>query len=115
MVKKYIPDCLDIVWIDFNPQSGHEQKGKRPALVLSPKKYNEKSSLCLCVPITSKIKNYPFEVPCHIENKQGAILSDQVKSIDYKARNVKFIQKLDAITFMEVKNKIALLLNIERD
>lgn len=112
MVKKYIPDSMDIVWLDFNPQSGHEQKGKRPALVLSPKKYNEKSSLCLCVPITSKIKNYPFEVLCNIKNKQGVILSDQVKSIDYKARNMSFIRKIDAITFMEVKSKIALLLDI---
>lgn len=112
MVKNYIPDSMDIVWIDFNPQSGHEQRGKRPALVLSPRKYNEKSSLCLCVPITSKIKNYPFEIPCNIENIQGVILSDQVKSIDYKARNIKFIQKIDTITFMEVKSKIALLMDI---
>jgi len=89
---KYVPDRGDIVWLNFTPQTGHEQRGKRPALVLSPKIYNEKTSLCICLPITSKIKGYPFEValPKSLEI-QGVILSDQIKSLDFVAREAEFI------------------------
>jgi mRNA interferase MazF len=92
MNKDYIPSCGDIVWLTFNPQSGHEQSGRRPAVVISPKIYNEKSGCSLFCPITSKSKGYPFEVQlpktCVI---QGVILSDQLKSLDWQARNAEFI------------------------
>ena len=79
MVKKeYIPERGDIVWLNFNPQSGHEEKGKRPAIVISPKEYNEKAGLGLFCPITTKIKDYPFEVK--IENKKLLALYYQIKS-----------------------------------
>jgi mRNA interferase MazF len=89
---KYIPQRGDIIWLNFTPQSGHEQRGKRPALVLSPKIYNENTSLCLCLPITSKIKGYPFEVllPEELEI-EGVILSDQIKNMDFATRNAVFI------------------------
>jgi len=84
----YVPDRGDVVWITFNPQAGHEQSGRRPAVVLSPKAYNGKVGLALLCPITSQIKGYPFEVaiPDGLP-VNGVILSDQVKSLDWKARN----------------------------
>ncbi|MGX2982270.1 endoribonuclease MazF [Helicobacter sp. 23-1045] len=108
----YIPEYADIIWLDFNPQNGHEQMGKRPAVVLSAKSYNAKSGLCVCVPITSKIKGYPFEVPCAVADREGAILSDQIKSMDFKARNAKFIKKCDKNIIEQIKKNIALLLQI---
>jgi mRNA interferase MazF len=108
--KKYSPERGDIVWLNFNPQSGHEQKGKRPAVVISPKEYNEKTGLGLFCPITSKIKNYPFEVK--IENKKinGAVLSDQVKSLDWETREIEFITKENPVIIDEIINKISILL-----
>ena len=108
--KKYSPERGDIVRINFNPQSGHEQKGKRPAVVISPKEYNEKVGLGLFCPITSKIKNYPFEIK--IENKKidGIILSDQIKSLDWKTREIEFITKITPEKIDEVINKISVLL-----
>jgi mRNA interferase MazF len=89
--KQYVPERGDIVWLNFNPQSGHEQQGERPAIVLSPREYNERVGLGLFCPITSKIKEYPFEV--RIKNKKidGVVLSDQIKSFDWKNRNAQFI------------------------
>ena len=111
MVKKnYSPERGDIVWLNFNPQSGHEQKGKRPAIVISPKEYNEKVGLGLFCPITSISKDYPFEVK--IENKKinGVVLSDQIKSLDWKAREIEFIVKEAPEKIGEIINKISLLL-----
>ena len=106
----YTPDSGDIVWLNFTPQAGHEQRGKRPALVISPKIYNEKTSLFICVPITSKVKGYPFEVPIPQDLEvKGVILTDQVKSLDYKVREATFICKLPQHTLQEVKKRIALL------
>jgi mRNA interferase MazF len=84
----YTPERGDVVWITFNPQAGHEQAGRRPALVLSPKAYNGKVGLALFCPVTSQVKGYPFEVaiPDGLP-VSGVILSDQVKSLDWKARN----------------------------
>ena len=91
----YVPDRGDLVWIDFNLQAGHEQAGRRPALVLSPKKYNSKVGLAILCPITSKEKGYPFEVAISKgSNVQGVILSDQAKSMDWKSRKIDFISKL---------------------
>lgn len=87
----FVPKRGHIVWIDFDPQSGHEQAGRRPALVISPTAYNEKIGLALLCPITSRIKDYPFEValPRGL-NVSGVILSDQVKSLDWKSREAEF-------------------------
>ncbi len=108
----YIPERGDIVWLDFDPQSGHEQKGKRPALILSPQKYNEKTSLCICLPITSKIKNYPFEVllPDKLPVK-GVVLSDQIKSLDFDARNIKFACKAPLYILETVIKNVMLLID----
>ena len=107
----YIPDSGDIVWITFNPQAGHEQAGHRPALVLSPSAYNGKVGLAILCPITSQIKGYPFEVviPDGLEIS-GAILSDQVKSLDWKARKAEFVCKLPAISYNEVVQKLNALI-----
>ena len=107
----YIPDSGDIVWIMFNPQAGHEQSGHRPALVLSPKAYNGKVGLALLCPITSQVKGYPFEVliPEGLE-VTGAILSDQVKSLDWKARKAQFSCKLPSDHFNEVIQKLSTLI-----
>lgn len=107
----YIPESGDIVWIAFNPQAGHEQAGYRPALVLSPKAYNEKVGLALLCPITSQVKGFPFEVlmPEGLE-VTGAILSDQVKSLDWKARKAKFSCKLPPEKFNEVIKKLNTLI-----
>lgn len=84
----YVPERGDIVWLSFDPQAGHEQAGHRPALVLSPKAYNAKSGLMLCCPLTTKIKGYPFEVSINGPSPSVA-LADQVKSLDWRARNAK--------------------------
>ena len=108
--KKYSPERGDIVWLNFDPQSGHEQKGKRPAVVISPKEYNEKVGLGLFCPITSKVKNYPFEVKIASEKIDGVILSDQIKSFDWKTREIEFITKMTTEKVDEVIRKISVLL-----
>ena len=107
----YIPDRGDIVWLNFTPQAGHEQRGKRPAIVLSPKIYNKKTSLCICFPITSKIKGYPFEIalPKNLLIS-GVILSDQIKNLDYTKRDISFICKApNSIIELLQKNILALI------
>jgi len=93
--KAYVPVRGDIVWINFNPQSGHEQKGRRPALVLSPEEYNKKVGLAIFCPITNQVKGYPFEVliPEGLKTS-GVILADQVKSLDWKTRNTELICRI---------------------
>lgn len=92
----YVPQRGDLVWIDFDPQKGREQRGRRPALVLSPQEYNVKSALAWFCPVTSKVKGYPFEVPLPEGQKiQGVILTDQVRSLDYKGRRAEFIARVD--------------------
>lgn len=89
-MKAYVPERGDVVWLDFAPQAGHEQAGHRPALVLSPSAYNGKSGLMLCCPITSQVKNYPFEVPLRgVAGVRGVVLADQVKSLDWRARQAR--------------------------
>ena len=103
MVKSYVPKRGDIVWVDLNPTKGHEQKGRRPALVLSDKNYNLPSQLMLVVPITSKQKGYPFEVSVHKGAIKGVILADQIKSLDWKQRNVTRISQVDKETLRRVQ------------
>ncbi|TKS63818.1 MAG: toxin MazF [Nitrospira sp.] len=85
--RSYVPDRGDIVWLQFNPQAGHEQAGHRPALVLSPASYNRRSGLMLCCPMTSQRKGYPFEVVNAVDtDRESVVLADQVKSLDWKVR-----------------------------
>jgi len=88
--SRYVPKRGDLVWLDFTPQSGHEQAGRRPALVLSPKGYNSKTHLMLCCPITTQEKGYPFEVPLSDVVIHGVVLADQIKSVDWVARHAKY-------------------------
>lgn len=111
MVEKYIPERGDIVLLDFNPQSGKEQAGNRPAVVLSPKTYNAKVGLAIFCPITTKIKNYPFEIILADGLKtKGAVLSDHVKNFDWRSRNVRFKEKLPSKNLHEILQKLQLLL-----
>lgn len=99
----YIPKKGDIIWLNFNPQVGREQRGRRPALVISPNSYNRKVGLILVCPITSKIKGYPFEVELPEELLiKGVILSDQVKSLDYKIRQAEYICQLPPEKLVQV-------------
>ena len=108
---KYIPERGDLVWLNFNPISGHEQAGKRPALVLSPLKYNERVGLALCCPITSRVKGYPFEVSLdQTKSIKGVVLSDQIKSLDWRARNAQFIERATSQVVTQTLSKIRLLL-----
>ena len=106
----YIPEKGDLIWLNFTPQSGHEQAGQRPAIVLSPSKYNGKTGLLIACPITSKIKGYPFEVQINGKKINGVVLSDQVKNLDWKTRNAIFIEKASSDTLINVQEKLLLLL-----
>ena len=109
--KPYTPDRGDIVWLNFVPQSGHEQSGTRPALVISPQNYNSLTSLALVCPITSKVKGYPFEAALPKVGKvSGAILCDQIKSLDWRARRAKFIVKAEVGIVEDVLAKLRTLL-----
>jgi len=110
----YVPDRGDIVWLEFNPQIGHEQAGRRPALVLSPRAYNQKAGLALFCPITSQVKGYPFEVILPEKaGVSGAILSDQVKSLDWKVRNAERIASAPKTVVEEVLAKILTILGLD--
>ena len=108
---KYVPEKGDIVWLDFEPQKGREIAKIRPAVVLSPSNYNAKSGLALFVPITSSIKNYPFEVTIEYDSIKGAILCDQIRSMDWKERKVTKIISLENKLLDEVLYKIKLILS----
>jgi mRNA interferase MazF len=106
-----VPQRGDVVWLSMSPQAGHEQAGRRPALVLSPRSYNGKVGLAILCPITSRVKGYPFEVPIPSGLPiEGAVLSDQAKSLDWKARRAEFICKLPSDTTLEVLQKLGTLL-----
>jgi mRNA interferase MazF len=89
MARRYVPERGDIVWLEFTPQAGREQAGHRPALVISPRPYNSKVGLALFCPITSRIKGYPFEVELESGGKTSVVLSDKIKSLDWRARKAK--------------------------
>jgi mRNA interferase MazF len=109
----YIPGRGDVVWLTFDPQAGHEQAGDRPALVISPQAYHAKTGLALVCPITSKVKHYPFEVglPPGLP-VTGVILADQIKSLDWKARQAQYICTLPPEIIEDVVAKIIPLLGI---
>ena len=91
--SKYVPGRGDVVWIDFNPARGHEQARRRPAIVVSPKSYNERTGMMLACPITSQAKTYPFEVEVGAGKLNGVILADHVRALDWHTRKIAFIQK----------------------
>ncbi len=107
-----VPDRGDVVWLTFNPQAGHEQAGRRPAVVLSPAAYNEKVGLALACPITSQVKGYAFEVaiPPGL-GLSGVVLSDQVKSLDWRARRAERTARLPDDVVSEVLRKLGTLLS----
>jgi mRNA interferase MazF len=107
----YVPERGDVVWISLNPRAGHEQAGRRPAVVVSPRSYNGKVGLGLFCPITSKVKKYPFEVAIPAGSPvNGVVLADQVRSLDWRARRAEFAGRLPAETSAEVVGKLAALL-----
>lgn len=111
MVMVYVPERGEVVWLNFNPQAGHEQAGHRPALVLSPASYNLKTGLMLCCPITSQVKGYPFEVPVTGDaGIAGAILADQVKSLDWRVRQAKLKGRVSPETIAMVLARARALL-----
>ncbi len=112
MAVSYVPDAGHIVWLEFDPQAGREQAGRRPAVVLTPASYNKKTSLMICCPLTSQIKGYPFEVLVEIDGIQSVVLSDQVKSLDWKIRKAKFKDKVSLDVLVEVRAKAKSLLSI---
>jgi len=107
----YVPDRGDVVWITLNPQAGHEQAGRRPAVVVSPRSYNGKVGLGLFCPVTSQVKGYPFEVaiPDGLP-VSGVVLADQVKSLDWRARKAELAARLPSGVSTEVLGKLAALL-----
>lgn len=109
----YVPDRGDVVWLDFTPNAGHEQAGRRPALVLSPAAYNAKTSLMLCCPVTNQAKGYPFEVPVVPgggSTVTGVVLADQVRCLDWRQRNAAKMGFVATQCTLDVSAKIRLLL-----
>ena len=112
MAGRYVPNRGDAVWISFAPQAGHEQAGRRPALVISPRAYNRKVGLAIFCPITRQVKGYPFEVgiPSELE-VSGVVLSDQIKSLDWKVRKARFACRIRQSIYMQVMGKLETLLS----
>ena len=111
MVKKeYVPDRMDIVWIDLNPTRGHEQANVRPVFVLSSEKYNGHMGLMVACAITSHVKGYSYEVPLKEGKVKGVVLSDQMRSLDWRIRKVRFIEKASPHVFAEIKENLETLI-----
>jgi len=111
MVKiAYIPERGDIAWINFGSSLGHEQAGRRPALVLSSKEYNKKTDIAICCPITQSIKGYSFEVEILIGERKCAVLADQIRALDLLERNCQFIATVSDVQLSEVQDKISELI-----
>lgn len=107
---KYVPSRGDIVWIDFDPTKGYEQSGRRPALIISPEKYNKISGRAIFCPMTSKIKGYVFEVPFEGKNIKGSILTDQIRTMDFGERNIVFVEKISKEVYSTVEDRMKELL-----
>lgn len=110
-MNRYVPDSGDIVWLQLDPQAGHEQVGHRPALVLSPARYNQVRDMMICCRMTSRIKGYPFEVVVS-EEPPSAVLADQVKSLDWRARKAARKGKASPAVLADVQAKISALLGL---
>ena len=113
VARAYVPDAGDLVWLTFDPQAGHEQRGRRPALILSPRVYNSKARLAIACPITSQVKGYPFEVPLPQGARiSGVVLADHVKNLDWQARRVVFEATAPADVVTEVRERLRALLGL---
>jgi mRNA interferase MazF len=112
MPRGYVPDTGEVVWLEFDPQAGHEQAGHRPALVISPASYNGKTGLMVCCPLSTKIKGHPFEVVTQVDGVDSAILSDQLKSLDWRVRRAKKKAVVSADVLVHVRAKMKALLQI---
>ena len=112
MPRAYVPDTGEVVWLEFDPQAGHEQAGHRPALVISPASYNGKTGLMVCCPMSTKIKGHPFEVVTQVDGVDCTVLSDQVKSLDWKVRHAKKKAIVSEDVLMHVRAKMKALLQI---
>jgi mRNA interferase MazF len=112
MVTAYVPEAGDIVFLDFDPQVGHEQAKRRPALVLTDQRYNRASGLAVVCPLTSKRKPYPFALSVKVDKVEGAVLVDQLKSLDWAGRHAQFHSKAEATLLPKVRKYIAVLLGI---
>lgn len=113
VVREYVPDSGDLVWIDFTPQAGREQAGRRPAVVLTARSYNDKAGLAVFCPITNHSKNYPFEVALPPGSRiRGVILSDHLKSLDWRQRNAQKAGKLPPLLLAAVLESISVLLQV---
>ena len=113
VARAYIPDAGDLVWLTFDPQAGHEQRGRRPALILSPRAYNSKARLAIACPITSQVKGYPFEVPLGPGGKiSGVVLADHVKNLDWQAPRVGFEAKASDEIVTDVRERLRVLLEL---
>ncbi|HHW7569640.1 TPA: endoribonuclease MazF [Mannheimia haemolytica] len=110
-MSEYVPDVGDIIWLNFTPQAGHEQTGHRPAVVLTPASYNQLTSLLICCPLTTKIKGYPFEVGIS-GNPQNVVLSDQVKSLDWRVCKAEFKGKIAESELVEIRKRVGVLLGV---
>ncbi|MGX5665331.1 endoribonuclease MazF [Rhizobium daejeonense] len=109
MGPSYVPEAGDVVWLHFDPQAGHEQAGHRPAVVISPAAYNGKTGLMLCCPMTTRIKGYPFEVALS-GARSGVALSDQIKSLDWRARKAEYKGQVQPTELAEIRAKAAALI-----
>jgi mRNA interferase MazF len=112
MSRAYVPDTGEVVWLEFDPQAGHEQAGHRPALVISPASYNSKTGLMVCCPMSTRIKGHPFEVVTRVDGVDCAVLSDQVKSLDWRVRRAKQRGAVSADVLVDVRAKMKALLQI---
>lgn len=113
MVKApYVPDLGDIVYLDFDPQAGREQAKRRPALVMTGRKYNRASGLAVVCPLTSVIKPYPFALPVHIKGRDGCVLTDHIKSMDWQVRRAEFYAKASHTVLEQAQNLLSVLLGI---
>jgi len=113
VAKAYVPDAGDLVWLTFDPQAGHEQRGRRPALILSARAYNVKARLAIACPITSHVKGYPFEVSLPSGGAvTGVVLADHVKNLDWHARRVAFAAKTPPEVLTDVRERLRALLGL---
>ena len=113
VARAYVPDAGDLVWLTFDPQAGHEQRGRRPALILSPRAYNSRARLAIACPITSRAKGYPFEVELAASDEiTGVVLADHVKNLDWAARRAEFAGTAPPDVLEEVRARLRPLLGL---
>jgi mRNA interferase MazF len=113
MVKAaYVPDVGDVIYLDFDPQAGREQAKRRPALVLTGRKYNKAAGLAVVCPLTSEIKPYPFALRVHIKGRDGCVLTDHVKSVDWQVRRAELYDRAPAAVLEQAQNLLGVLLGI---